>query len=447
MKDHLPLSRITKAMTDVSDIDFLEAESRLSAVRLAVLSDAEGARTPAGQACLMTIMAAGVRTFSHITLIVESDVELHRPQPGAGTLFEFARSLGVAIRSSVDAESTHLISTPLVKTPAAVTFRCWWDGWNSGVLPGWETRPAGESWHPLAGTFAGALAVREVFAMVRGVKAMKMLGNVVNLWEPWVPADQGERGPSLVHVARSMTLVGLGHLGQAVLWNMALLPSPGHEIVLQDYQCAGSENVPTGLLTKSSDVGRRKTRIANEWIEHFGWKTALIEKKFLPGVNSTTDDPAIVISALDKPEPRRDILAAKFPHMFDIGVGHGPVDFEIGQFRSFREGDESTWTDADAAVDVHARLGRKAYQGIDPCGAFTLASASVAVPFVGAALGAICVSQLLRLGSGKQIPQLFQIELTAPEMSSRGALSRDELPRFGCVPVDLKAPESSVEES
>ncbi|WP_026284927.1 hypothetical protein [Thiomonas sp. FB-6] len=440
MNDHLARSRITKAMTDVSDMDFLEAESRLDAVRLAVLADSAATSTAAGQACLMTIMAAGVRTFPHITLIVERDVELIRRQPGAVTLFELAGSLGVNIRSRVDTDFTHLIATPQTKSPAAVNFRCWWDGWNSGVLPSWDLRPAGESWHPLAGAFAGALAIREVFAMVRGVKAMKMSGNVISLWEPWVPAEQAEIGASLVHLARSALLVGLGHLGQAVLWNLALLPSRDHEIVLQDHQFAGPENAPTGLLTRSSDVNRRKTRIANKWIEHFGWRTALIERKFLPGTNCATDDPAIVISALDKPEPRRDILAAQFPYMLDIGVGHGPIDFEIGQFRSFRAGDESTWTDSEAGTDVHARLRRRAYRGIDACGAFTLASASVAVPFVGATLGAICVAQLLRLGSAKQIPQLFQIELTAPEMSSRGALSRDEPSRFGSRPVDLKAP-------
>lgn len=170
-----------------------------------------------------------------------------------------------------------------------------------------------------------------------------------------------------------------------------------------------------------------------------GWETALIEQKFLPGTKATTDDPAVVISALDKPAPRRDILAAGFPHMLDIGVGHGPVDFEIGQFRSFNEGEESTWTEDDIETDVTVRLKRNAYRGIDACGAFTLASASVAVPFVGAALGAICVTQLLRLGAMKQIPQLFQIELTAPEMSSRGSLSRDDASRFGSVAIDLKA--------
>ncbi len=442
MQDHLALSRITKAMTDVSDIDFSEAESRLSAVRLAVVTDQAATDTAAGQACVLTILATGRRTFSHVTLIVERDVELIRPQPGAATLFDFAESLGVDIRSSVNAEFTHVIATSEVKSPEAVTFRCWWDGWSSGVLPGWDERPAGESWHPLAGTFAGALAVREVFAMVRGVKAMKISGNVISLWEPWVAAHEAERGPSLVHLARAMALVGLGHLGQAILWNLAFLASSGHQIVLQDDQEAGPENAPTGILTKLGDVGRRKTRIASDWIEKFGWKTALIERKFLPDTKATTEDPAVVISALDKPAPRRDILAAGFAHMLDIGVGHGPVDFEIGQFRSFVEGDASTWTAKEKEVDVTARLGRKAYQGIDTCGAFTLASASVAVPFVGAALGAICVAQLLRLGAMRQIPQLFQIELTAPEMSSCGALARDLPPRFGCVAIDLRAEKS-----
>jgi hypothetical protein len=438
--DHLILSRITKAFTDAWDLDFGEAEERLNAVRLSILIDPVAASTPAGQACVLTILATGRRTFSHVTLVTEADVNLVRPQPGAITLHEFAHELGIGVAETTPADSTHAITTGGTAYPvAAVAFRCWWDGWLSGVLPDWDNRPQGESWNPLAGSFAGALAMREVFATVRGVKPMKQTGNIVSLWEPWLPAEVAEPGPSTVHMLRSMTIVGLGHLGQGLLWNLALLPGHGDLIVLQDYQKAGTENTATGMLTRAHDSGRRKTRIASDWIEHFGWETALIERKFLEWARAEPDDPAVVISALDDPAPRRHILAAGFHRMVDIGVGHGPIDFEIGQFRSFKEGDTSTWMPTKSETDVNKRLTRKAYQSLDACGAFPLASASVAVPFVGAALGAICIAQLLRLGAMKGIPQIFQMELTAPEMTSCGTVADDGPAGFGSVEIDLTA--------
>ena len=439
MIDHLAHSRITKALTDGSDVDFAEAEQRLAAVRLAVVIGDAALRTAAGQACVLTILATGRRTFKHVALVTIHDTNLIRPQPSARTLHEFARVLNVDIATVLPVDTTHVIAdgdVDVAAVPAA--FRCWWDGWLSGVLPEWDGQPIGESWNPLAGTFAGALAVREVFADIRGSKPMKLTGNIVSLWEPWSSAENAERGPSTVHLARAMMIVGLGHLGQALLWNLALLPAHGDHLVLQDYQHAGPENAPTGLLTTTHDIGRRKTRIASDWIQHFGWTTALIERKFLGWVKADADDPAVVISALDKPEPRRHMLGAGYHRMFDIGVGHGPVDFESGQFRSFMAGDAATWNDGNQETNVDARLNRKAYKALsDQCGAFQLASASVAIPFVGAALGAICVAQLLRLGAMRGVPKLFHIELTAPELPSFVAPTSDGPAGFGSVEIDL----------
>ena len=441
MHEYLNQSRITKALTDGSELDFLEAEARLNAVRLAIVVDDVACATPAGQACLITMLATSRRTFRDVTLIAVSDIVLRRPLPRAKTLFDFAKVLDVTVKNSLSSDFTHVISAgsnPVLAAPFAI--RCWWSGWLGGVLPYWDLASPGDGWNPLAGAFSGAHAVREVFANVRGSKAMQLHGNVISLWEPWSPAMQAEAGPSIVHLARSMTVVGLGHLGQGILWNLGLLPAHGELLVLQDYQNAGPENVATGLLTSSEDIDRRKARIAADWCEFFGWKTALVERKFTEGTKAGQEDPSIILSALDKPEPRRHILAAGFHRMLDIGVGHGPNDFEIGQFRSFDAGDPSTWTHSTEHSNTDARMVRKAYSTMkDQCGAFTLASASVAVPFVGAAMGALCTAQLLRVGAMKAIPKIFQFEMSAPEMASCGKLSEETVPGFGSVAIDLMA--------
>lgn len=443
MQDHLDLSRITKALTDVYDVDFSEAEQRLDSVRLAVVLDSSASAAAAAQACVLTVLATARRSFNEVKLVAASDVDvdLLRPQPRARTLFEAARDLGIQVTTSVPVGTTHTIAAGAANscgTPFLI--RCWWDGWLGGVLSSWDDRPNGEGWNPLAGVLAGALAVREVFAAVRGVKLMKLGGNVVSLWEPWSEGRSAEAGPSTIYLPRSMAVVGLGHLGQGLLWNLCLLPGNGDLLVLQDFQEAGRENAATGLLTSHQDIGRRKTRIASDWCEHFGWKTALVERKFARGTSVTSDDPAVVISALDSADPRRHILAAGFHRMLDIGVGHGPVDFEIGQFRSFVVGDEPTWMGQTEALDVDVRMRRKAYTALkDACGAFPLASASVAVPFVGAAMGALCLAQLLRLGAMKRVPKVLQFEMSAPEQPSCGQLADETPAGFGGVPIDLIA--------
>jgi len=60
---------------------------------------------------------------------------------------------------------------------------------------------------------------------------------------------------------------------------------------------------------------------------------------------------------------------------------------------------------------------------VGECGKVSFAEASVAVPFVGAAAGAITISQAIRLASLQSAPLFLQIELGAPEMATLGGLT------------------------
>jgi hypothetical protein len=72
-------------------------------------------------------------------------------------------------------------------------------------------------------------------------------------------------------------------------------------------------------------------------------------------------------------------------------------------------------------------LGHPAYHELErqigQCGTVGFAEASVAVPFVGAAAGAITVAQLIRLACLESTPLLLQMELGAPEMASFGGFA------------------------
>jgi hypothetical protein len=423
---HLARSRIAKAMTDIagSETDFEQAATTLDAVLVAVSISPEHAATPGGQAAVLTIVATSCKCFGNAVLVCIDDVGLHRQLGWGTTLFEAVRSLGGKVSATSPEESTHIVSVGAANADGDFV-RCWWSGWNAGILPAWDDEPLGSSSNPLSGIFAGALAVREIFA--NAIRRRRSVSNPakVSLWEPQSSVDEP---PSILVMPTSLWLVGLGHLGQGFLWSLAFLPVTAHAI-LQDDQTVGEENVATGLVTRMADFERKnkKARVAARCLEGAGWTTAILERRNYGDLRLTADDPAVVLSSIDEPSARIDIAKAGHPYLLDAGVGHGPVDFEIGQVRVVPRGldPELLWSRPATAKDVAAVLKGVAYQHHaqkhDACGTFNLAEASVAVPFVGAAIGALAIAQLLRLAAMRPTTQITQIELGMPQAASVGA--------------------------
>lgn len=86
-------------------------------------------------------------------------------------------------------------------------------------------------------------------------------------------------------------------------------------------------------------------------------------------------------------------------------------------------------------------LEQTAYQGlrdhVGECGKVDFADASVAVPFVGAATGALMIAQAIRLASLQQAPLLMQMELGSPEMATLGGLPPIPETNLGSIPIQL----------
>lgn len=441
MNPHWRRSRITKALTDMQEVEFGEAEQRLAAVRLAVAISREQAKTAAGQAAALTAIATALKCFGPTQLVLGNDEPLLHPLPIGSTLVFAAKALGASATTRNPDGITHWISIGGNAERHGFHVRCWWDGWSAGVLPRWNTRLLGESWNPLAGIFAGALGVREVFANIRRDGRAGSRESIISLWEPWANAVGANPGPNTIYVPLKLWMIGLGHLGQGYLWSLGFLPAHGELIVLQDYQKVGEENEATGLVTKATHVHDKKTRVAAAWLEALGWPTALIERRFAESMVLHADDPAIVLTGLDDPKPRMAVAKAGFAFMVDAGVGHGPTDFETAQIRVLRAGDSPTWDNEAPSRQVEKLLKRKAYQAHaqkhDQCGTYELADASVAVPFVGAAVGALTITQAIRLASMRETVRIMQMELACPDMVTHGELVTSPARNLGGVSVRL----------
>lgn len=441
---HLKRSRIIKTLTDrTSSIDHEKAEEIFTRVRLAVVVSPDAARTAAGQAAILTAVVAGMKCFERVALIGDFQIPLQYHVPLGDVIDAAAKTLGAEISIKLPDDVTHVVSIGHVSTTSVFTVRCWWDRWAGGALPQWDDRSFGESTNPLAGALAGAVAIREVFANVLSDQRAGKRAAISSLWEPWKEVSAADKGPSSFYIPNKIWIVGLGHLGQGVLWNLGLLPVPGELAILQDDQTANVENEATGLLTSSRVIGQRKTRIAADWLEAKGWDTALIERRHHGDMKIYAGDPAIVITGLDEPKSRLEIASNGYDYMIDAGVGHGPKDFEALQIRILRKCDDASrfWAhpsepkriDDIIKLDAYKRLAEKH----DTCGIFTLAQASTAVPFVGAAVGAYVIAQAIRLVSMQDTVRMMQMELGSLEMVTTGDFISGAEANIGGILVNL----------
>ena len=139
---------------------------------------------------------------------------------------------------------------------------------------------------------AGALGVAAAFFRVTYID--KFFGSEpvgVSLWKPdcnWLLPEAN--GRKIDYLPKNLSVLGLGHLGQAYLWNLGLLIEPNTggkmKILLQDFDVVKKANFITGLLSELLSVGKKKTRICAEWLEKRQAKWTAKENPFRAGCHN-----------------------------------------------------------------------------------------------------------------------------------------------------------------
>ena len=101
-------------------------------------------------------------------------------------------------------------------------------------------------------------------------------------WDPSADCLAEEsHGPELQHLPSAVWIIVLGHLGQSLLWNLALLSyadPTAIRVVLQDFDVATRANVSTSPLTFDKDERHMKTRVAAEWAESIGFQSVRLHR-------------------------------------------------------------------------------------------------------------------------------------------------------------------------
>jgi hypothetical protein len=350
--------------------------------------------------------------------------ELRVPMMLGSTLYEAITILGATVED-------HLTGVPLVTVGGGPLnrvdgfhVRTVQAGWRGGILPAHSeiSLVEGPSM-PLSPMLAAALAVNEAFFFVRSKKpALGRRAVGLSLWTPspqvdWITDTAGE--PELRYLPSQLWLIGLGHLGQAYLWALGLLPYPprdGLSLILQDFDVLTPASESTSILTTRSLVGQKKTRAMAAWAEARGFTTNIYERLFDANFTRQSEEPAVALCGLDNALGRRALDRVGFDFVVEAGLGRGHRDFRTMRLHTLPapRSANDIWKEESSTEKVGEQA---AYQNmlkngaLDRCGITLLAGKAVGAPFVGAVASCLVLSEVLRLLHGGPIHQVIELDL------------------------------------
>jgi hypothetical protein len=284
---------------------------------------------------------------------------------------------------------------------------------------------------------SAALAVNEAFLFTRGRNSAfgrRAIG--LSLWDPspmvhWLDSSDDE--PVLSYLPSRLWLIGLGHLGQAYLWGLGLLPyreANALTLTLQDVDRITPSTESTSILSDANLVGQKKTRAMAVWAERRGFSTRIYERLFGADFLRHADEPAVALCGLDNSLGRRALDRVGFDFVIEAGLGRGYQDFRTMRLHTLpgpRPADV-IWKAGDKQENVEDR---PAYENLltdgtlDRCGVTLLAGRGVGAPFVGATAACLVLSEVLRVLHGGAAHQVIDLDLQGVEYRSAIRHSHD----------------------
>jgi hypothetical protein len=424
------LHRLVKqAMDSGTAASLAEAEDLFRGYGKAFSIGAAEAVQHAHQIALLTGVALARRVFlGGVSVTGELDVPLLVPGAPGSSLSEAVRLLGAEV---AEEEPLHRpcisIGGAARDRRAGFDVRAVFAGWRGGVVPAHAPFADGEiDIMPLAPMLAAAMAVSEAFFYVQGQTPAAGRRSVgFSLWQParkdWLAPD-GD-APVLRYLPSNLWLIGLGHLGQAYLWALGLLPYPkptGASLILQDTDLITPSTWSTSILTDTAMAGVMKTRAMASWAEQRGFGVCIHERLFDASFMRRDEEPAIALCGVDNALARRALDRVGFAFVVEVGLGRGHRDFRTIRLHTLPGSRPASeiWKSGGDGEDV---TDRAAYQHmlkegtLDTCGITLLAGKAVGAPFVGAVAACFAVAEVLRLLHGGPLHYLLDFDLQSPE--------------------------------
>jgi hypothetical protein len=433
------LNRLAKAIMEKHSIGYTDALSLLGKFRLNLVCDKSLIQSAALQASLLTAVNTGKRAFhGGVFVSMPCGIPCRLNWPGKQTLNEVVQSLGGRSEAIENSAYSHTLyfGTPADGVEDGLRVIC--SGWRGGIAPAGGTfdfSPTSD--FAIGGILAGSFGVAKGFLRVAGLSfrhVEKPQG--ISLWRPdldWTAPES--EGPDLEILPKNLWLLGLGHLGQAYLWNLALLPFAEPERVgflLQDFDRIVEGNFSSGLLCEEETIGKCKTRVCSDWLEARGFRTIITERAFDSNTRRTGDEPFVALCGFDDGVPRRLLESAGFELVVECALGADAEHFDRIILHTFPDASKKAqdiWV-APPPQQLNQAI-VDAFKTVGDCGilAETLTRKAIATSFVGAFAGALAIGELLRALHGGVRCEYIRAHLRENDMPRMALMNENYLNR------------------
>ena len=394
-------SRLAKMLIDAEGITDEEAEARLRSMTLEIVVG-RGVDNAAGHNAILTAVAVGVKSFvGGVAVRLAADDELISAIPVAtSSLREAVAFLGA---SELGAPASAKIAIGEVDADIPIDAYAWWNGWEGGSRSQPVDQGAGDN--PLAGIVAGAAAVAHAFAKLRNVEYP-----VVSTFDLWPMSGNGDAPPfGSTYLPGSIWLLGLGNLGQAIMWSLSALPYPNPsqvKLVLQDADRISAENWGTSILVRSGQYGEYKTALSEAWGKKKGLDIRRVDRWLDERQRIGEGEPTLAVCGFDSIEARRQIDTCGFDVVIDAGLGRAHTDFDVFRVTIFDRNHAASAHFLDQAIaPAPSPHDYEALLGLDQCGAALFEGIGIAAPFVSSIAAATVVARAIAISSGAAVPR------------------------------------------
>lgn len=430
-RDPDSIHRLAKQAIDSGAASTIEeAEELLRSYKIRFVITEQVAADRSHQVALLTGVALARRVFlGGVEVIGTLNVPLAASTELGETLADAVKALGgISASDCNDIPIVYVGGEPVARSNGFAV-RTVFSGWRGGTVPAHtDICLANSTTIPLSPMLAAALSVNEAFGYVQGDRAAGKKAIGISLWRPaaddWLTGSND--GPPLQYLPSRLWLIGLGHLGQAYLWALGLLPYPDPSavlLILQDIDRITDSTESTSILTDSSMVGQKKTRAMAQWAEQRGFSTVIYERPFDASFQRRPDEPSIALCGIDNAEGRRALDKVGFPLVIEAGLGRGHSNFRSIRLHTLpgHRPAAELWKSDGKKEDL---TDRAAYQRmlkdgtLDQCGVTLLAGKAVGAPFVGSVAACLVLSEVLRLLHEGELHSVIDLDLRSVEHRS-----------------------------
>lgn len=429
--------RLSRAIIEKHRCSYEESLKLLGELRLNLICGEEIRGSVSLQAALVTAVNTGKRSFlGGVAAQLPPNVKNLLPWPTPETLNDLVMALGARGEDPSFSPVSHTLYFGATSSPVEDGLSILCSGWRGGVAPADQKvclQISGD--FATGGVLAGSLGVAKGFLRVTGLCSRFVTSpQGLSLWRPdldWMKPEA--EGPNLEILPLSLWLLGLGHLGQAYVWNLGLLPyasTNSVKVFLQDFDRVVTANWSAGLLCDEASPGKRKTRLCSDWLEARGFQSTIIERAFDQRTQRTGEEPFVALCGFDNLQSRSCLEDAGFDLIVECGLGGEAGNFDDIVLHTFPDASHSAralWNDVFVEPRARSDSFVEAFGVAKDCGILldTLEGKAISSSFVGAYAGAMVIGELLRGLHGGMRCELIKAHLRSND--AHGVVAIEEV--------------------